>query len=141
MKQPASEDAFPLDFGRLERLRRSIDALVLPQGFDSAATADRESPIFPVPPEGLEHAWRDVIGHQERVAVLRSDAARRQVLVRERSPVFGFPDFAWIEFHAAGPNQSAIALYSRSRFGLIDMGVNRKRVDRWIELLQPGPSA
>jgi uncharacterized protein (DUF1499 family) len=32
-----------------------------------------------------------------------------------------------------GPNLSTLALYSRSQIGRSDFGVNRRRIERWVE--------
>jgi len=55
-------------------------------------------------------------------------------LVRTR--LMGFPDVVSIRLHDDG-GQTRISLFSRSRFGESDMGVNQARVDRWLGALTP----
>jgi uncharacterized protein (DUF1499 family) len=58
---------------------------------------------------------------------------RRQAQWVERSPRIGFPDVIAAEL-AEGPDGTAgLFLYSRSLFGWSDLGVNRRRVQAWIE--------
>lgn len=53
-----------------------------------------------------------------------------------RSAVFNFPDLIAVQVIAAGPESSALVLYSRSVYGYADFGVNRRRVDAWLSALQ-----
>ncbi len=48
-----------------------------------------------------------------------------------RSLVFGFPDYFTI-----WTDKEIIVLYSRLRFGGSDMGVNKKRLEAWINAAQ-----
>jgi uncharacterized protein (DUF1499 family) len=50
-----------------------------------------------------------------------------------RSAVMGFPDYTTVE-----QDGDTLTIYARSRFGRSDFGVNRDRVQGWIDLLQPG---
>jgi uncharacterized protein (DUF1499 family) len=51
-----------------------------------------------------------------------------RTLYVERSLIFGFPDFIWIKIEQQGANNAIITLFSQSKFGYSDIGVNRKRV-------------
>ena len=48
-----------------------------------------------------------------------------------RSLVFGFPDYVTI-----WTDKETIVLYSRLRFGQSDLGVNKKRLEAWIQAAQ-----
>jgi len=53
----------------------------------------------------------------------------------QRSAVFGFPDY--ISIHATPDGDgSTLSVYSRSRFGHSDLGVNKSRIERWLTELQ-----
>lgn len=53
----------------------------------------------------------------------------------QRSAVFGFPDY--ISVHVVPDAEgSRLSVYSRSRFGHSDLGVNKARVERWLDALQ-----
>jgi uncharacterized protein (DUF1499 family) len=51
----------------------------------------------------------------------------------ERSAVFNFPDVVAAEVVEDGPVGAGLFLYSRSLFGWSDLGVNRRRVQAWVE--------
>jgi uncharacterized protein (DUF1499 family) len=52
------------------------------------------------------------------------------------SSLFRIPDIVTVELKPLGPRRSSIALYSRSRYGEYDFAKNRKRVEKWLFLLQ-----
>ena len=52
-----------------------------------------------------------------------------------RSQAFGFPDYLSIRLIEIDGTHTTMAIYSRLRFGKKDFGVNRKRVERILELL------
>ncbi|WP_179379399.1 DUF1499 domain-containing protein [Jannaschia marina] len=49
----------------------------------------------------------------------------------QRTPLMGYPDAISVTATAAGEDV-ALRLYSRSRFGHSDLGVNEARVERWL---------
>ena len=127
--------AFPLPFERLTLRPTPNQYLVLPPDFPSAATPHRRSPVFEVDVDRLAAAWDAVIAEQPRVTPTRRDDATRQVEYVQRSRVFRFPDVITVRFVPLGPDRSTLAVYSRSRYGRRDFGVNRRRVEAWLARL------
>ena len=66
-----------------------------------------------------------------------NDAAFQYVLV-QRSALFNFPDTINIAIQPLDASHAAIAIYSRSRYGKGDLGVNMQRLQRWLALLGIG---
>jgi uncharacterized protein (DUF1499 family) len=61
------------------------------------------------------------------------DAPERRVFeVRQRTPVWRFADDITIEALPLGERRATLLLYSRSRCGKGDFGVNRRRARRWV---------
>lgn len=50
-----------------------------------------------------------------------------------RTPVMRYPDYITIKFLDGADGTSTYAVYSRSRFGIGDQGVNKKRFLGWLE--------
>ena len=50
-----------------------------------------------------------------------------------RTRLMRYPDTIVAEVIEQGPNLSTLALYSRSQIGRSDFGVNRRRIERWVE--------
>lgn len=109
--------------------------LFCPQGYCAAAEAIA-SPVFPMPWERLRAYWTEVISGEKRVETIAADPDQRRFVYIQHSPTFRFPDIITVEFVPLGPNRSSIAIYSRSRYGHYDFGKNRKRVGKWLALLE-----
>jgi uncharacterized protein (DUF1499 family) len=88
-----------------------------------------------MPWDQLREYWKEVIAHTPAILMVSEFEHRRAVYI-QRSPVFHFPDVVTVEFVALGPEHSSVAVYSRSRYGGYDFAKNRKRIERWLFLLQ-----
>lgn len=62
-----------------------------------------------------------------RTEVVAGDPADGFVTYVQRSALIGFPDYVSVSTVEGG-----IAIWSRSRFGYSDLGVNGERVRRWL---------
>ncbi|MCH8111344.1 MAG: DUF1499 domain-containing protein [Proteobacteria bacterium] len=110
--------------------------LLCPKGMSTRAKPNDDSPIFDVPIEALQRVWREVALRQPRVAMIRDDREINQCEFVQRSLVFRFPDTMTVEFFAIDDERSTCAVYSRSKYGYGDLGVNRRRVRKWVRLVQ-----
>jgi hypothetical protein len=109
--------------------------LACPPDYCSAAEAV-VSPVFDLPWERLYAYWAEVIGGESKILSIATKTDARQFVYIQHSPVFRFPDIVTVEFVALGPERSSIAVFSRSRYGKFDFQKNRKRVERWLFLLE-----
>ncbi len=95
---------------------------------------DIKPEIYPIPPEVLAVRLEAIImatARTDRVAGNLSEGVASYVT---RSALWGFPDIATVKVVPA-EGGSAVRIFSRLRFGLADMGVNRKRVEGWLSQL------
>ena len=109
--------------------------LACPPGYCPADEAIA-SPVFPLPWERLHEYWTEVISGAKRIETIVADPDDRRFVYIQHSPTFRFPDIITVEFVPLGPNRSSIAIYSRSRYGHYDFKKNRKRVGKWLVLLE-----
>jgi len=109
--------------------------LACPSGYCSAAAAIT-SPVFDLPWERLRDYWIEMISGETRVVRAVADLGPREYVYVQHSPIFRFPDLVTVELVPLGPSRSSVAVYSRSRYGEYDFHKNRKRVEKWIFLLQ-----
>ena len=130
----AVADPMP-DFATLARASSPNSYLVLPPGFASPVAADAESPVYPVPVAVLEEAALAAIRAQPRVVAVAGDPVARQYAFVQRTPVLRFPDTVTVRFVDLG-GQSSLALFSRSKYGRSDLGVNRARVEAWLAAIR-----
>lgn len=100
-------------------------------------TIDRneDAPTFSVSSDELARAFDAVALGDDRVEVLAGSASEGFVTYVQRSAFFAFPDYVSVRFIETETG-STLALFSRSRFGQSDLGVNKKRVTRWLDQLE-----
>lgn len=112
------------------------------------ALFDRDVPVFRVDAATLSAAWDRMVEQQPRVSIVAddrlvgSDAAVEGIVTYvQRSAFFGFPDYISVRFVSAGSFDdgtpaSTLVVFSRSRLGESDLGVNEKRVNAWLAALE-----
>lgn len=126
---PADERAF--GFETAVRRESPNDALACPAGLCAGAKVDLVAPVFAVPAERLRAIVAEVATAEPGTALIPTDAeSHDRYLVRTR--ILRFPDLVDVRIIPRGENESTLALYSRSRIGHWDFGVNRARLERWL---------
>ena len=128
-------DLAPFDFAKPDLPDEPNRFLLCPPDF-CGATPQAESPAFAVPVETLGEAWRDLAAAQPRVTLLAESEDGLRLDYVQRSARFRFPDIITVRFIALSPAESTLAVYSRSLYGRSDFGVNRERIESWLELLR-----
>lgn len=113
-----------------ERTGRPNDYLVAPEG-TTLAEPDRIAATYSLPPEELLFLLDAVIRPATRVSVLAGSVQDSHITYVQRSAVLGFPDYVSVKAVAV-EGGSALIIWSRSRYGYSDMGVNKKRIDDWL---------
>lgn len=98
--------------------------------------ADAPAEIFDLPPEELAAAFHKIALAQPRVTVLAEDSSDFWITYEQRSKLMGYPDFISVRIIPVADGKSAVQIYSRSRFGKSDLGVNKARVTHWLGLLR-----
>ena len=134
-----SEDRLaPSEAVRIAELRSPLPEpgfLVCPPRYCSVAEAIA-SPVFDVSLDRLHEYWTEVIAPEKRIATVAADPDAGRFVYIQHSATLRFPDIITVELVPLGPDRSSIAIYSRSRYGSSDFGKNRKRVERWLVLLE-----
>lgn len=130
-----------LDFAALELGPKPNQYLVCPADFCPRAEAHRAAPVYDVPVSVLRDAFLKMAGEQKRTTLLERDDAALKYEFVQRTAILRFPDYVSVEFIATGAEQSSLAIYSRSQYGYSDLGVNKKRINGWLDLLAAELSA
>lgn len=131
----AGRFAFPLDFESLRLAKSPNQYLILPAGSPDLGQHGA-SPNFGVPLGELSDAFFDAIENEARVTSTNRYPEANQYEFIQRSRIFGFPDVITVQFVSTGEGASTLAIYSRSKYGRGDLGVNRGRVERWLDLIR-----
>ncbi len=137
----------PMDFSAIVRPATPNTALAAPAVSGPHAATDFAPdlviPLYRVPAARLFAAVHDMAAAQPRTFLAASYPERGQEHWVARSAVFNFPDLITAQVVAAGPDASALVLYSRSVYGRSDLGVNRARLRTWLAVLNtmlPSPT-
>ena len=111
-------------------------ALVCPPG-EAREACDLIAPVYPETPQELAQRALEVWLKEERTSLKAGTPEEGRLQFEQRSALFGFVDTIVVEFIDLGEGSASFTLYSKSNIGYWDMGVNRKRAERWIDLLGP----
>ena len=123
---------FPIDFDTFEPTSKPHRCLALAKDHPRAGTADLETPVFACAPDEALDAFIATGLSEPRVKVVRRDAQTGQVELIQRSLIFRFPDYVTVEPVDLGAGHASLNIYSRAVLGYSDLGVNEKRVRRWL---------
>lgn len=126
-------DLGPVNFETLVRRSRPNDALAAPDGLCRNARPDFATPVYAVPAERLRAIVAEVAHADAETQIVFSAQWEEQDRYVARSPVMRFPDTINVRVIPIAADASTLALYSRSQIGLSDLGVNRKRLERWLD--------
>lgn len=128
------EPAIMIDFATLEKTSKPNQWLVAPKGLLTQETADAEAPFFSQDAETVFAAVLNVVSNLPRSADIKSDKSAMTLSYVATVPVFGFKDDVDIAVLATDSG-STLAIYSRSRVGYSDFGVNQRRVESLLEAI------
>ena len=110
-----------------ERTGKPNDYLAAPEG-TTAAAPDRVLTRAPADPLG---AFDRAARAAPRVEVVAGAPAEGFVTYVQRSALIGFPDYVSVRA-VETPSGPSLAVWSRSRYGYSDLGVNKARIEGWL---------
>ncbi len=96
---------------------------------------DANSLVFDMPPAELAANFNDVALSKPNVVVLDGDAKDLFVTYMQRTKLMAYPDYISVKVTPEEGGKSRLFVYSRSRFGRSDLGVNKARIQDWTAAL------
>lgn len=123
------------NFDRLESIDNSKGYLACPENYCN----DKKklvTPVFNMSRAKLEEKWQMVAATLPRTQLISQNEKTDEYVYTQRSMMLHFPDDIFIKFVDLGENKSGILMYSQSRYGHYDFGINKARVKDWLKLLQ-----
>ncbi|SES90883.1 DUF1499 domain-containing protein [Oceanicella actignis] len=117
----------------VQRTGAPNDFLLAPPG--AAAPADGPAPVLAADPAALMAAFDAVALAQPRTRRIAGGPEALHATYVQRSALMGFPDYVSARALPV-PGGAALAVYSRSRYGRSDLGVNAARVADWLAALR-----
>jgi uncharacterized protein (DUF1499 family) len=124
-----------IDFATLETPKTPNWYLTAPKGLCRRAKPQDVAPVFPVAPGQLWDRLLAAVGREPRISFHNQDKAALYLDFTQVSLLFRFPDRVSVQILAA-TGGATLAIYSRSKYGRSDLGVNAKRVKRLLAALQ-----
>lgn len=125
-----------VDFAALKIQQTPNRFLMLPQGLKSRSRADAKSPLIAKSASDASRIWFQVLSEEPEVYLMRYDLINLQFDFIQRTGIFHFIDDITVQFFDRNHSSSTLAVYSRSRVGIYDFGMNRRRVKRWVSRVQ-----
>lgn len=108
--------------------------LACPKDYCQQSTA-KATPNFNRNLVQLTKSWQTLMDSQPRVTEIYADSNKHEYTYIQRSFLFRFPDYIYVKFIALDNNTSSLIIFSRSKYGYSDLGVNKRRVLRWLKAL------
>jgi hypothetical protein len=99
------------------------------------AGGDQMAAIYDPDPIELARKFEGIAIDQPRTMLLAGSAETGFMTFVQRSSLIGFPDVISVKTQAMAQGGSSLWVFSRSRFGTGDHGVNHARVELWMAAL------
>jgi uncharacterized protein (DUF1499 family) len=101
------------------------------------ASPDGRAPSYAVSAAELARSVDAFVLSQPSTSILAGSPDQLWSTYIQRSRLLRFPDYVTVRTVDLGDGTSGIAVWSRSRYGYSDLGVNRRRVEMLLAALQP----
>ena len=124
-----------IHFKSLKRPPKPNTCLVAPENFCLASEPDFEAPVLAMTGRGLFSKLNEIVAAERRWGRVETDAETLRIKFVATTGLMRFKDDVDIEIIPLEAGQATLAIYSRSRVGYSDLGANRKRVNRLIQLV------
>ena len=121
-----------VDPATAERTGKPNDFLVAPEGA-TTAKPDRIATMRNVKPEELLFQF-DAIAMPAGAKVIAGSVKDLWITYVQRTMILGFPDYITVKAVPVDDG-AALIIWSRSRYGHSDFGVNKSRVEGWLSQL------
>jgi uncharacterized protein (DUF1499 family) len=129
----------PVDFANLPLVPKPNQAIVAPSTLqiktEKPVAEPMPSPVFAQTAVQVSDTLVKIATAEPRTEVLYTSEDGMKLTLLQQTAVMRYPDFVSVELLQRDDGYSEIAMYSRSVYGYGDIGVNGKRVERWLAKL------
>lgn len=123
---PSNPSSWHVDPKDVVKHKKPNQFLVRPEN------GDTQSPVYGMDAVELAERLEEFIEPSGKL--LAGDLSKGWATYIFRSKLLGYPDYVSIKILDEGAT-SRLAIYSRSRFGYSDLGVNKARIEAWLGAL------
>jgi uncharacterized protein (DUF1499 family) len=134
MPEKRSDTEMGVDFAALARPATPNTYLVAPPDRCSARP-DEAAPVFALPAARLYEIARAALAREPRAELVHEDGRALRLVLVQRSRLFRFPDTVTVQVFPLAGGGATLGVYSAAKYGRSDLGVNKRRVRRWLGLL------
>lgn len=113
---------------------RQNEYFVAPKGF-APMPPHREAPVYARPAATVAAALEKIIAASPRVEWTGRSGDGLRFEAIQRTAGYKFPDRITVEVTPLPGDKASLAVFSRSRYGRRDFGVNQARVEAWLKAL------
>lgn len=99
------------------------------------ATPDAVAPVYARPAGALFASLVAIAEAEPRTTRLAIFPQQLEARFLQRTAWMRFPDTIVVKVYELEPGRATVAAYSRSQIGYSDFGVNRARLERWLDAL------
>ncbi|MEO0451654.1 MAG: DUF1499 domain-containing protein [Pseudomonadota bacterium] len=124
-----------ISFKTLKRPPKPNTCLVAPDAHTLATEPDFAPPVLNLTGRGLFSKFNEVVASERSFGRIEADAEALRIKFVATTGLMRFKDDVDIEIIPLDEGRSTFAIYSRSRVGYSDLGANRKRVTKLIDLV------
>ena len=111
------------------------DYLVAPEGV-TEARVDRIFAPREIAPKDLLFLFDSIARNAPRTTRIAMDEATMSATYVQKTALLAFPDYISVRAVTVDGG-AALVIWSRSRFGASDFGVNKERIDDWLAKIGP----
>jgi hypothetical protein len=114
-----------VDPGKVERSGKPNDYLLIGQ----------DAVFVPLSPQETIIAFDSIAQSDPHTGMIAGRFEDAHATYVQRSAIFRFPDYISVRARET-EGGSHLSIYSRSRFGYSDLGANKARIERWLDVLE-----
>lgn len=129
-------DLGAIDFKNFTPSKKPNHALFCPIDYCPNAKRSSPSPVFDIPANELKNKLLSLILSEQNIQQVASDDDNLEYRFVQHTPVMRYPDTIRVKFISLTDQKSTLAIFSESQVGQSDMGVNYKRVNGWMDVLE-----
>ena len=96
---------------------------------------DRVAPVYLANPTLMAKAFDDFARSRPKTSRIAGSPEEGWMTYVQKSEKLNMPDYISVKFIDLTGGRSTVAVFSRSRFGHGDLGVNEARVTSWLSVL------
>ena len=91
---------------------------------------------FDAPPREVLNQSDAIARDMPRTRIVAGNVDEGMITYETRSAFWGFPDYTTIAADVASDGGTRLRIHARLRFGSSDLGVNRRRVEAWLNRMK-----